>query len=260
MFWRKHKKEIRPTPATKALSVAPNALIYAVGDIHGRADLLKALLAKIEADAKAAETSREPRLIFLGDYIDRGDQSKQVIEMLSGLDVPYCRKIDFLMGNHEAALLAFLDNPTAGKDWLNWGGRQTLASYGIAPPSANPTSQELSRLQQGFAVAVRDHMDFFRKLERLTQSGSVIFAHAALDPTCSIDEQPDAALLWGEISEKAESGLPGYRLVHGHFASPTPLSTPNRICTDTGAYFSGILTAVRLSETEEFINTTIEDL
>lgn len=262
MFWRRGKSKATRSGDEQALLVAANEQVYAVGDIHGRSDLLEALLAKIEADAASRSSDRILRLIFLGDYIDRGDDSKQVIDLLMNFENPNFKQVDYLAGNHEAALLEFLSNPFKGRNWLDWGGRQTLASYGIRPPKASVSveSEELSRLRDSLVLAMGHHVKFFQNLERIVTSGSVAFAHAALDPAYALEEQPEAALLWGKTKDNAESGLPGYRLVHGHFASSAPVSLPHRICADTGAYYSGILTAVRLDDGEVFVKATVDDI
>ncbi|MEM6889904.1 MAG: metallophosphoesterase [Pseudomonadota bacterium] len=243
--------------------VAPDERIYAVGDIHGRHDLLHALLKKIHADVANLSDTRKPRVIFLGDYIDRGDRSRDVVKTLSGLcaaptagaashDVRY----DFLAGNHEISLLKFLEDPLVSDGWLDWGGLQTLASFGLKPTAARLSERELLRLRDSFAPAVLPYLEFLRGLPRIIVSGDIVFVHAALDPECSLEDQPDEATLWGKPPSGRKSGLRGYKMVHGHFAETEPVSLPERICVDTGAYFSGRLTAVRLDDTETFLSVS----
>lgn len=259
-FWRRKKVQQQAAGVVANCNVADNERVYAIGDIHGRLDLLNALMVKIFADAEARPSSRRVRLVFLGDYIDRGDQSSSVIARLIELKTELGASATFLAGNHEAALLAFLDDPAKGRDWLKWGGRQTLASYHIAPPSETSGNVDLDGLRRDLLNAMQDHPDFVRNLDRFAVSGSVVFAHAALDPTLPLQSQPDAALLWGHIADKTSSGLAGYKLVHGHFAAAEPVALPHRICVDTGAYYSGILTAVRLDEEEAFIKVGVDDI
>lgn len=239
--------------------VARTDRLYAVGDIHGRDDLLAAMIDRLTDDAAQMSDPRKARFIFLGDYIDRGDHSAEVLQRLGALQASDSR-FEFLMGNHEAAMLAFLKDPVAGADWIDWGGRQTLASYGVAGASRAPDHDELRDLHAALSVKARDHIRFLQSLGRYAMSGDVVFAHASLDPTVPLDAQPDATLLWGQLPEGKVSGLPGRRLVHGHFADYAPVTRAERICVDTGAYYSGRLTAVRLDEQESFLHVDVQDL
>lgn len=240
--------------------VAASERLYVVGDVHGRNDLLLAMLSKIMKDAAALSDGRMPRFVFLGDYVDRGDHSAQVIDTLCALQNDGTQKYDFLMGNHEAAVLAFLDDPIAGADWLEWGGRQTLTSYGIAPLPRRPDPAEIQQAHDTLEQNMQAHLPFLQSLKRYAVSGDVICAHASLDPTLELTAQPDAALLWGHPPSGQDAGMPGRRLIHGHFADYEPVVRPERICVDTGAYFSGRLTAVRLDETETFLRVDVQDL
>lgn len=256
MFQRLFRRTA-PAKPDSAARVDPSERIYAVGDIHGRLDLLEALLARITEDAAGFGDARCPRFIFLGDYVDRGDHSAQVLDFLAGLTGP---DNTFLMGNHEAAMLAFLDDPLRGQDWLGWGGRQTLTSYGISPGPRVPDTTDLRLLRDELAHAVRPHLPFLQGLARHAASGDVIFAHASLDPTLALEDQPDAALLWGQVPSGQPSGMPGHRLVHGHFDAFEPVSLPARLCVDTGAFYSGRLTAARLDGGEAFLHVDAADL
>jgi serine/threonine protein phosphatase 1 len=240
--------------------VADDERIYAVGDVHGRFDLLVALIEKIELDAKTRSTDRRHRIIFLGDYIDRGDHSREVLERLILLRQLLGTRCEFLSGNHEAALLGFLDDPLEGRSWLDFGGRQTLASYGIAVPSTQPDRAGLVALRDALHGAMGEHVTFLRDLSRFARSGDVLFVHAGLDPAFPLEAQPDAALFWGLIDKGEISGLPGYRMVHGHYANREPVSEKDRICVDTGAYFTGRLTAVRLGDEDAFLHVDVCDL
>ena len=240
--------------------VAAGERVYAVGDIHGRHDLLTYMLRQLADDAGSFQDAREAWFIFLGDYVDRGDQSAQVLTELCDIAKTEANPFQFLMGNHEAAMLAFLEDPIRGADWLGWGGRQTLSSYGLAPVSRDPEKAELLVTRDALYEKAKDHVPFLRGLQRYTVSGEIIFAHASLDPALSLQEQPDAALLWGHIPSGEDAGLPGHRLIHGHFADHEPVVRPERICVDTGAYYSGRLTAVRLDDAETFLHVDVQDL
>ncbi len=257
-------------PAQRASSprtcVAPDERVYAIGDVHGRQDLLDAILEKISQDLKQFSDARRPRIVFLGDYIDRGDQSSGVLDTLSGfakageaIAQETGVTMDFLAGNHEIAMLGFLDDPVKAQSWLDWGGLQTLASFGIAPPSGrNPV--DLMELREELMAAVAPFKEFLLSLKRLEISGTVVFVHAGLDPDAPLDAQPDAATLWGQAPSGKALGMTGYKVVHGHFASYEPVSLQDRICVDTGAYFSGRLTAVRLDDDETFLHVDTADL
>lgn len=243
-------------------SVYPDSTerLYVVGDIHGRNDLLIAMLSKIVEDAASQSDGRKARFIFLGDYVDRGDHSADVLDTLCAVQAEGAGAFEFLMGNHEAAMLAFLDDPVRGVDWLDWGGRQTLTSYGLSTVSRKPARTELITVRDALYKKASAHIPFLRGLDRYVVSGDVICAHASLDPALTLDAQPDAALLWGQLPSGRDSGLPGRRLIHGHFADYEPVVRPERICVDTGAYYSGRLTAVRLDDTESFLRVDVQDI
>lgn len=247
--------------------IAREERVYAIGDIHGRQDLLEAMLAKISDDIARFSDDRRPRVVFLGDYIDRGDDSRAVLQTLSGIFHIADRlksetnlQIDFLVGNHEVALLEFLKNPITSSAWLDWGGLQTLASFGVSPTTANAGARDFQRVRDQLAEKLEPYMGFLEGLPRTVVSGKVVFVHASLDPACSLDAQPDEATLWGTPPSGRAMGMPGMRMVHGHFAASKPVSRPNRICVDTGAYYSGCLTAIRLDESEAFLKVTSADL
>lgn len=243
-----------------SVGVAPTERLYVVGDIHGRNDLLVAMLDKIIEDAEAASDERRPRFVFLGDYVDRGDHSAEVLDTLSTLKDESAQACEFLMGNHEAAMLAFLEDPVAGSAWLGWGGRQTVLSYGLDPVSREPDETELCDIREKLQEKASSHLPFLKSLKRYIVSGDVICAHASLDPTLELTAQPDMALLWGRPPSGQKSGMPGRRLIHGHFAEYEPVVRPERICVDTGACYSGRLTAVRLDEGAQFLQVDVLDL
>lgn len=249
-----------PEPAARAFSVASAERLYVVGDIHGRDDLLRAMLRRIEEDAAAFSDARRARVVFLGDYVDRGDHSAKVLDTLCGLKSTEDLRFEFLAGNHEAAMLAFMKDPVAGAGWFDWGGRQTLVSYGVAAVSRAPDVAELTAARAALRLKAARHSPFLEALRRYAVSGEVICAHASLDPALALEDQPDSALLWGRIPQGRMAGLPGYCLVHGHFASCEPVMGPARICVDTGAYYSGRLTAVRLDNSRTFLTVDMQDL
>ena len=258
MLWRAKQKSAL---LAETLSVDPADRIYAVGDIHGRHDLLNVLFEKIVDDATAFSDDRQMKIVFLGDYVDRGDHSKDVLDRLCLVRERLKDQTTCLVGNHEAALLSFLSDPVRYKSWLEFGGRQTLASYGVTPPVSTESVAELTNVRDRFQDAISPHLPFLMSLERYARSGGVVFAHAGLDPELPLDKQSNEALLWGNSSFLEENGYPGLRIVHGHYDAIEPVVTNTRICVDTGAYYSGRLTAVRLDQGESLISVNaLEDL
>ena len=234
--------------------VAPGERVYAIGDIHGRADLLGALLERIGEDAEARHDGRRLRLVFLGDYVDRGDRSRETLDLLLRVarETPEGTGV-FLRGNHEAALLDFVDRPGGGASWLDVGGRQTLASYGVSVPGPGASAERLDRARDAIVVAMGPHLDLLRRTRLIARSGAAVFAHAGFDPALPDAAQSEAVLLWGSVPPE-DAKLPGeLLLVHGHFDGPAPIETPNRINVDTGAFHSGRLTAVRLDAGRGFV-------
>lgn len=234
--------------------------VYAVGDVHGRHDLLDLMFEKIAEDHSAREDGRTMRIVFLGDYVDRGDNSRDVLERLAMVQERMPEEAVFLAGNHEAALLRFLDDPEDGIDWLDFGGMQTLGSYGVSPPRDKSDTAQLNVARDAFLTAISDHLPFLRRLKPMHRSGDVLFVHAGVNPERSLDNQSDRHLLWGSGNTPEGPVIPGMRIVHGHFDRPEPIVSSQRVCVDTGAYYSGRLTAIRLDDTEGFIVADVMDL
>lgn len=244
----------RPTPKPKPAS-SGERLVYAVGDVHGRADLLDGLLARIVADAAPALARGErPLLIFLGDYVDRGANSRGVLDRLIALSGGPGFEVRTLMGNHEEAMLGFLDDPEAGAGWLEFGGGATLASYGVAPPIGRPSGEDLLRLGQALSAALpAAHLNLLRSLEMAIVMGDYVFVHAGLRPGVPLHAQTARDLLWIRQEFLSEKKPFEKVVVHGHTPEEMPYDGPNRIGLDTGAYATGVLTGVRLLGIERSI-------
>jgi serine/threonine protein phosphatase 1 len=230
-------------------------LLYAVGDIHGRADLLAALLRQIEADA-ADRTAAKKTLIFLGDYVDRGPDSRGVIEMLlNGLPAGF--DAHFLKGNHEALLLDFLDGKARLDHWLLNGGDATMASYGVDIGRLDEAGAGPETWREAFAAVLPEaHLSFFRQLRLQIPVGDYLFVHAGVRPGVPLEAQREEDLIWirGEFLDAVRPF--GKVVVHGHTPVREPVVLPNRIGIDTGAVFTGRLTALRLQNGEwEFLGT-----
>ena len=239
------RRSERAKTGTVRPSVPDGTRAYAVGDIHGRLDLLHDLLRQIEAD-RAQHSAARHVLIFLGDYIDRGTQSRAVVEFLrthafTGFETHYLR------GNHEQIMLDFLREPTNGPMWLRNGGAATLASYGVPASALEVDVDAIRQLQIDFSRALPDeHLAFLRGLESRHTEGSYFFVHAGVRPGVPLDEQDPHDLIWmrGEfLNSKADHGA---IIVHGHSIQTEPEIRANRIGIDTGAYGSGTLTCLVL--------------
>jgi diadenosine tetraphosphatase ApaH/serine/threonine PP2A family protein phosphatase len=230
-------------------------LLYAVGDVHGRADLLSNLLAQIEADAEGRAAGAKT-LVFLGDYVDRGPDSRGVIELLrTGL--PDGFNAHFLKGNHEALLLDFLADPDALDHWRMNGGEATLASYGVEVDLFNGTGAPPEMWRDAFAAALPEaHLDFLENLKLQTGDGDYLFVHAGIRPGVPIEAQAEDDLIWIRDEFLNSDEAFGKVVVHGHSPAFAPVVRPNRIGIDTGAVFSGRLTALRLEDGEQgFLQT-----
>lgn len=243
-------------PAQKAAPASTGErLVYAVGDIHGRSDLMDGLLARIVVDAAPALSRGErPLLIFLGDYVDRGADSKGVLDRLTALLATPGFEVRALMGNHEEAMLAFIDDPAGNPGWLEFGGGATLASYGVAPPIGRVGPEELAALGSALALALPDaHLRLLKSLELAVVLGGYVFVHAGLRPGVPLDAQSARDLLWIRQEFLSEKKPFEKVVVHGHTPEEMPYDGPTRIGLDTGAYATGVLTAVRLFGVERTI-------
>lgn len=249
MVWFRKKNRLDE----KAPRVAETDRIYAIGDVHGRNDLLLELIDQISLESDRIDDARQSYLLFLGDMIDRGDASRDVLETLMQLRRE--RNVLLLKGNHEAAMLDFLDDPESGRNWVSFGGQQTLASFGIPTPNRSLGSHELLGIHSDFVDAIRPYLTLFAASTVSHQSGHVFFCHAGVNPHRALEQQSERALLWGHPEGQVPLPVPGWKIVHGHFDNPDPIHTFGRLCIDTGAYYSGVLTAARLDSGETLIQT-----
>lgn len=240
---RKHWTRARPVQFSAPIDAG--GLIYAVGDIHGRSDLLAPLIDRIFDDAAAFRAT--PKIIFLGDYIDRGEHSRETIDLLMALAGESGAETVFLMGNHEEMLLRFLREPATGGRWLRYGGLQTLMSYGVGRLGSLHEEGEATRLRDELVAALGPHLGFVEGLRLSHRAGNLLFAHAGADPAVPADEQDIDTLLWGCRAFATTDRDDGIWVVHGHVVVDQPSADRGRIAVDTGAYFSGRLTAARIA-------------
>lgn len=225
-----------------AAPIAADLRIYVIGDIHGRVDLLRQLHAMIATAACAAPEPRR-RLVYLGDYIDRGSDSREVLDMLAGEPLDGFERV-CLKGNHEDAMLRFLDDIAIAPTWFGFGGSATLRSYGLAVPDPRDPTALLQTQRQLAAVLPPAHHRFLRGLERTHAEGDFFFAHAGVRPGVPLDRQSEEDLLWIRDPFLRSTVDFGRIVVHGHSIAREVEFRPNRIGIDTGAYASDRLTCL----------------
>ncbi|MBM4409618.1 MAG: serine/threonine protein phosphatase [Chloroflexi bacterium] len=233
-----------PSPA-----VPQGTRVYAVGDIHGRDDLLARLHAMMADDFAGAPPGTRGLAIYLGDYVDRGADSKAVLDRLIG-GAPAGLAPVYLKGNHEDLMLRFLaGDGRAGPVRMANGGGATLASYDVAPPDIDARSLEAAgrALQAALPPA---HRAFLGRLALRYRVGDYAFAHAGVRPGVAFERQDEADLLWIRRPFLDHAGDFGAVVVHGHSIAPAPVVRENRIGIDTGAYASGRLTCLVLEGTD----------
>jgi len=227
-------------------------LVYAVGDIHGRYDLLIEMLEQIVDDALPRQRGRVPILVTCGDYVDRGPDSARVLTALDWIRRDGRVRLHAIKGNHEAAFLGFLTDPQDGAPWLNFGGDATLRSYGVRPPADFQDTAELVRARDDLLEKMpAAHLRVMQELEMMAVVGDYAFVHAGIRPGVPLSKQKTDDLLWirGPFLDRTERFEK--RIVHGHsWIEAAPEIYDNRIGLDTGAYETGVLTAVRIEDGE----------
>ena len=226
--------------------------IYAIGDIHGCIDPLHRLMDRIDEDLAATPAAKH-KVVFLGDYVDRGPQNRKVIDFLIKLKKS-SRKCVFLRGNHDDRFAGFIKHPQeTAAGFLQWGGVATLRDYGIVQKPGESTLDLSARLRE---AVPKPHLKFLEKLKLSYQDGDYFFCHAGVRPGVSLADQKAHDLLWIRADFMACKAPFEKVIVHGH----TPVSIPeieqNRINVDTRCYDSGVLTAVVLEgKKQRFIHT-----
>jgi serine/threonine protein phosphatase 1 len=225
-------------PQRQRPSLASDHRFYVIGDVHGRVDLLDEVLYKIAVD-RVAHPSKEHAVVCVGDYVDRGPNSREVIDRL--IACVRSQRTVLLKGNHEAYVLHFLDNPSILSEWRLYGGLQTLVSYGLKP-SLNPDPQEQRELARELkSVLPENHKALLEAMPATLVSGDFYFVHAGVRPGVPLNDQQEQDLLWIRDDFLCCEDDHGKIIVHGH----TPVNEidirHNRINIDTGAYATGRL-------------------
>lgn len=228
--------------------------VYAVGDIHGRLDLLDDLLAQVEAD-DARRGPAETTIIFLGDLVDRGPESAGVVERLRLL-AERDGRLRFLAGNHEEIFLeALRGDGKALKLFCRIGGRETVLSYGV--DEAGYDAMDYEQLAEALDRLVPErHREFLARFEDAIELGDYLFVHAGVRPDRPLDDQRTADLRWIRDTFLHHRGRLGKRVVHGHTICDEVEFRPHRIGIDTGAYLTGRLTALGLEGEEQWLLRT----
>jgi serine/threonine protein phosphatase 1 len=225
-------------------------LVYAIGDVHGRYDLFKEMLGTVVDDAHDRQRGRTPILILCGDYIDRGPDSASVLTALDWIRRDGRVRLHAIKGNHEAAFLSFLADPQDGGAWLTFGGDATLHSYGVRPPADFHDLPELVRARDDLLeVMPAAHLRVLQGLELMVVVGDYAFVHAGIRPGVPLSRQKAEDLLWIRGPFLDQTNRFEKRIVHGHsWIEAAPEIYDNRIGLDTGAYETGVLTAVRIED------------
>ena len=232
----------KPAPSARLPMVPAGKRYYIIGDIHGRLDLFEALIGAVEHDASDAH-ALELRIILLGDLVDRGPDSAGVIARTRFWQQQ--RHVRVLAGNHEEMFLQSFTRPEALRHFLKHGGRETLLSYGLS-------SKQLRNLEleQLFALlpqlVPQSERDYIAGFEDIIIAGDYAFVHAGIDPARPIDQQKRSDLLWIRDRFLSHDGPLPKVIVHGHTIFDTVMDCGNRIGIDTGAFRSGVLTALVL--------------
>jgi serine/threonine protein phosphatase 1 len=224
--------------------------LYAVGDIHGHSDLLASILARIDSDLRQRPVERS-MLVTLGDYIDRGPDSRGTIDLLLARSA--VQETVFLKGNHETFVFDFGKDASIMRHWLKFGALETMASYGHAA-SADMSARELQDLSEAWIANLpAAHAEFYARLALSFTCGDYFFAHAGIKPGVALSKQVERDLIWIRDEFLQSEERFEKLVVHGHTPVPEPDFRPNRINIDTGAYATGRLTCLVLEGTDRTI-------
>jgi serine/threonine protein phosphatase 1 len=234
--------------------IPPGERVYAIGDIHGRLDLLNKIARAIEED-DAARGDADTTIILLGDLTDRGPDSAAVIDMAR--DWSRRRKVRILSGNHEEMFLLSFYKLNAFKGFLRTGGNETVFSYNVDCSRFRAATMEDAQQMMIDAVPLEDR-EFLSDFELTIRIGDYLFVHAGINPDNLVEEQKSHDCLWIREPFLGHKGDFGCVVVHGHTVTDEAVIRPNRIGIDTGAFMSGKLTAIGLQGTERWLIQALE--
>jgi serine/threonine protein phosphatase 1 len=235
----------------------PSLRAYGIGDVHGRLDLLRDLMAGIARDNEQRPPAKT-FIVLLGDLVDRGPDSRGVLDYLLTQPPAWARMV-FIKGNHEELFLRVLDGEEeVVNDWLTYGGYECAESYGVSQGSTlNATPAEI--IERLRAAVPDSHRKFLEEMADTFRFGDYLFVHAGIRPGVPVDEQVGKDLRWireGFLDDRSEHGL---CVIHGHTIVDGPEQHPNRIAVDTGAYKNGVLTAIGLEGRNRWFVEARED-
>jgi len=232
----------RPRPAPRLPAVPEGTRYYVIGDIHGRIDLYEAMIAAIEDDDSRADPA-DTRVVLLGDLVDRGPDSAGVIARTRTWQ--QSRTVHVLAGNHEEMFLAAFEKPEALRHFLKHGGRETVMSYGLSKKQiATLSLEEIFELLP--SLVPTSEREYIAGFETMVRAGDYVFVHAGIDPSRPLAEQKRSDLLWIRERFLNHEGPLEKVVVHGHTIFERVMDCGNRIGIDTGAFRSGVLTALVL--------------
>ena len=253
LFGKRRPADVEPAVRT---AVPMATRVYAIGDIHGRADLVARLHESIRRDSADLPAACRKVVVYIGDYIDRGIESRQVIDLLLDEPLEGFESVH-LLGNHEKAMMDFLDDIAIGLDWMSFGGDATLFSYGVGMGKAGNAEARLAQIQADLRERLpKRHAEFLASLRLMHTEGDYCFVHAGIRPGVALDRQTVNDLLWIREEFLHSPAAHGKIVVHGHSITPSPQVRPNRIGIDTGAFATGRLTCLVLEgDTRRFLQT-----
>lgn len=243
------------------LSAEPQACVpqgrrvYAIGDIHGRFDLFDELLSQIESDT-ASRGRADTWIVLLGDLVDRGPDSCRVVER--AIDLARGGNVRILAGNHEEMLLGSMTNEETLRHFLRHGGKETLFSYGLQPEEYAAAKLELLRERMNELVPA-SHIAFFRAMENQIICGDYLFVHAGIRPGIALEDQTVSDMRWIRREFLDHTEPHSHVVIHGHTITDDPVTRPNRIGIDTGAFASGRLTAIGLEADQRWFLEAVID-
>ncbi|UWQ96503.1 metallophosphoesterase [Rhodobacteraceae bacterium M385] len=231
---------------------APKEVVYVIGDVHGCVGKLERLLVQIDEDA-ARQPDVPSKVIFVGDYIDRGEGSATVLQFVAEMTASHPGQVIGLMGNHERMLLDFLSDPTgSAKRWIRYGGLQTLASFGLGgglttdSRNAGDLLDAAGDLMEAMGQTL---VDWVANLPLSWSSGNLWVVHAGANSEKTMEKQSSRTLLWGNDAFLKQPRTDGQWVAFGHQPFETPFAEQGRIAVDTGAVYGGAMTAARIDPT-----------
>ena len=229
-----------------AAAVPDGTVVWAIGDVHGRADLLLPLLREAVNDLRTLKPAR-PVIVMLGDYVDRGPDSKGVIDLLCKLSEQTDIETYFVRGNHEERFEAFLGDPELGPSWCEYGGREALLSYGVLVPALKAEASGWAEASASLNAALPDsHRRFLTRQSSSVEIGDYFFSHAGARPGVALTDQSPDDLMWIRREFLVDKTAFEKVVVHGHTPEEQVYADNRRIGIDTGAYATGVLTGLRL--------------